>query len=536
MAIHQGILGRDVYDQALRASRFNVNTIRYSNVMSSKMVDVLAQGTIAIIPEESGSPSIFSQPYACLQTYRADRSLSDIEAILRRHDDIIRAFLPHAADLHRELAAMYPCGQARASRFLRHLLFIGHVARDGRAAATKHETAAPTCFAYNDPAPFAGSPGQLQRLAERTLPTREPARPAHWLRLALVEQLVPTRDGCAAVLEQGLAQHPRSLPLHYARALCRRLEGDETGADAGFARIAAATLDIAPDDPFPRQLDRLHGSFWVIDARVRARCPDVLAPLVAEAAVWRSFALSHRADIAFAAGLGSDGAEAFAQAAALAEQALDEFPYNDIARRLYLRAAYALHSRGLPAWDAAFLEAFELAERADRLMFHDFAALAIELSVQRGRPAAAQAIAERLTQFLQRALLPPDQFVLYPEAEPLLVRHNLPHGHLQSPDDMSLLRPSDATDRVVAERRTEAERVLAELRTEAERALAELRTETERVTAELKSELARIADERDTAMRRLAFIYKTTSWRVTAPLRDADRVIRTLKRRLATRP
>jgi len=392
-----------VYEQLLRSSRFTVVSTRMSNHMSSRNIEALSMGVINLVNEANGMPFLFSEPFACFQTYSHENSAAEIEAHMRRYDEIIEDFKPQVKQFETEFCCLFPAKEIWWTRYVKRWLFVTHME------------------------------GKNKRLPHKDKPKKITA--GDWLRRAVMcsQKPVPDPKAVMSSIEEGLSSFPSSLPLHYSRALLLRNAGRWAEAEDIFQRIAQGDFVVETDDPFPHQWDTLQGLYWVMDARIRARSPDKLAPLVPEKAVWQSFSLAHLADLALPTvpdAPGEQKVKALTAVATLAKQSIDLLVHNDTAQRMYLRAAYRLYALGQKEWSEIFLKSFETAQGIDGRIFSDFAPMVIDLLMQTNRSKEAEEMTEKLKLFLSRVDLNRQQFYLYPEVMPLLVKYNLPHGAL----------------------------------------------------------------------------------------------------------
>jgi|GEM_PF-4703262 hypothetical protein len=445
VAIFEGYLPEEEYISTLSASRFTLMTSRYSNCWSLRVCENLSSGIINLINKEFGGNHLFSEQFDCFQSFGEQNPVADIEAHLRDYPNIRARIIAQADRIEDELRDMSPYGRQRATRYFRHLLFVQYVERSGRIAKeTPHprKTVLPLLRDLRQ----LGARQSPAALAEHLATLIAGARPqgsgssADWLRLALLQTSTtpPQTHDAVASLENGLRHHPRSLPLHYARALCHLRAGESALAEERFAIVCEAELEIAKTDPSPRELEPVpaelelrHQTFWTMDARIRQHSPDVLEPLVPEISVWRSLAFAHRATLALEAGH-------TARAGELAQAGLACFERNDVAQRILLRTRYASFLAGDRAAADAFLADYAIFRWMDGLVFHDLAPLAVHIMAESGRHDEAEKLVAEVSLALERILLPARCYALYPEAEPLLERYALPHGALRSPDALSL--------------------------------------------------------------------------------------------------
>lgn len=451
------------YVPLLQATRFSLASVRNANSFQTRCVEHLANGVITVIPREHAMPFLFSEDFACFQTYRNDHVSEDITAIVGDYDGIITRLIPQLEQLEAEACDLFPTYKARALRHLRQVLFHAHVEKP---TARKPNTSSRRMVAINTPMELMLDWDAAARHAELTRPL-DAGRPADWLRLA-ESLLAPWQDAldtkhladqpslydtALGALEEGLSHHPNSLALRYAQAVALRRRGDITAACAGFASLDNPLLSLYHSDLFPRLLDRWHGFFWTCDARIRERVAG-LAVTAPERAVWLSYAHSHLADMtltnafkeverahdphntvpneAFLAGLTE-----LAAALHHAETALSHFSLTEPALRTYLRSLYALHraTKGLPDavgdWRGLFLAGFTAARITDTFVLNDLGPLAYDLLLEAGRREEAEMLRQERDRFLDRVAIGNASYTLYPEVIPLLRQHGLAHGTTQ---------------------------------------------------------------------------------------------------------
>lgn len=437
--LYEGYLRPKDHARFLRMSRFTPVSNRSTNIWGARSVDALAQGVISIAEEECGFPFLFSQNYGCFQTYRNEHVEADTASILDRYDDIVTEFLPHADELEAEAADLFPDGNVGWMRFLRNMLFVVHMDPDKNLPArTKPANAFRSLT--NDRLWLAlAQPAQMERLITLSRPAAD-APASQWLWHAMTSATEPLteRSTVLEVIDQGLGKHPKSMALHYAKALLLRNLGRFQEAAALFSRVSDGDLILAPEDPFPGTWELLHGFYWIADMSIRELCPKDLEPLATARAVWESYALSHRADLTLRNALylghfAHDQQQAKAkleETIALSRRALDKFTCTDTTQRTYLRATYALYALGESAWGDDFLQSFDAAIYTDGRIFNDCAAMAIDVLMTMGRAKEAASIKDRLCLFLERVHMQRAMFYVYPEVQPLLVRYDLPHGNI----------------------------------------------------------------------------------------------------------
>jgi len=392
VCFNEGHLPLDEYRRRLDGARFTIASMRNTNHIMGRTIEALCRGVINLVTGESAIPFIFSERFACFQTYADRTRTADVDSHLRRYDEILAEFLPQAPQFESELANLFPSARVQWSRRLRHLLFATHM---------------------------DVSPAPVKKISVKT------SAAAAWLKLAFerAAQPWPDREAIRSAIEEGIAHCPHSLPLHYAQALLVRSAGNYERADDLFRKIAEGDYREIANEPFPGLWDSLHGSYWVMDARIRAHCANDLEPLASELDVWCSYALSHRADIALRANVP-------AAAARFAKEAVDLLAPNDAAWRSYMLATYGLYLAGDATQGEEFLQCFVRAIELDGRILNDFAPMAIDILSRNGREKEAKSLTEKLSLFLSRVRIPAPYFYLYPEIPPLLVRYNLPHGAL----------------------------------------------------------------------------------------------------------
>lgn len=448
IALIEGHLDKGEYFRLLHSSRFSAVSVRLANYGSTRCVDIVCQGTIALVERECGFPYMFSEIFPCFQTYRNEFVQADILAHLRNYPALIAAMIPKAAQLEREMADLFCTGRERAARYIRFLLFVTQVERLGRRKPAVRPPRHLIPFHFAEV--FSSLPEQLDALLDQWDTNKAGDTVATWQRraTAMAVKTGPDRGPVLTEVENGLAHHPSSLALLYMRAMLRRRLGEDSAASEDLRAIVDGPLTLEGNETFPWDLDPLHGCYWPMDARIRSRCRG-LAPLVPEIQVWRSFACSHLADIAVNAGLAvlaEDSGEesldsltrrleaiaALNRAAVWAQEGRTLFAANDQALRSLLRTAYALYSFfSLIPWAEVFLNLFTDSLATDPLIFHDFAAMAVDMLHHQSRNKEAETLVDRYRQFHARALLPDHSFTLYPETEALLDLYKLPHGHLR---------------------------------------------------------------------------------------------------------
>lgn len=439
LAVYDGYMQHDEYYRVLQSTRFGLTTSRYTNNWANRVSENLANGLICMVAPEVGAPHLFSEPYDCFQTFREDTAHCDIEARLRDYPAILARVLSQAGDIEAELRDLSPHGLTRARRYLRHQLFVRYVERASQPLAARKPASRKTVLALIRDLKHLGyrqSPEALEAHLDALIAGARPspASPAgDWMRYALLlASTTPPRAAEAIeALEQGRQHHPHSLPLAYARALYYLRAGNDDLAEKLFRTICESSMTVGTDEPFPRELEELHQTFWIADTRIRERCGPMLEPLVPEVAVWRSQAFAHRADLAFRQGKMSEAAD-------LAHHALEWFARNEVAQRLLLRARYALFRNGSRIHGEAFLDAYALHRWWDGLVFHDLAPLAADILHRLGRSCEATALTSDVRRALNRFLLPPSAFQLYPEAVDLLEQHGIPHGARRHPAEVTL--------------------------------------------------------------------------------------------------
>lgn len=407
------------YDSLMRDTRFTINSVRASNSLNTRPFESLAHGALHLVEEENGFPHIFSEMFHCFPTYGQADPVGDVERHLRGYGELIEKFLPQAGLLEQELTDLLPDDEhRRAMRFMRHLLYMTQVEMGGICKAQgPAPEATRTWVPCNEPWLLRSRPDQVERLREQT------ASP-HWVRRSIADIDIPGGNWMTPVWEtvsRGMEEFPDSLGLAYTRALCVRWGGFPDQADILFEQVASGHMKLRRNESFPRQLDQVNGYYWITDARIRQRCPE-LEQIVPEETVWRSYALNQRADLAILKGLTLAGDEAvvqYAKAAALLERSLAMFSINENAQRLYLRALFGMANNGVPEWAEPFLAAFRAALHNDYTVLHDFAPMAVHLLLVGQRPAEAQAVIDELNNYLSRTLV-----TGYPCAEAiLLARH-----------------------------------------------------------------------------------------------------------------
>ncbi|EME71556.1 hypothetical protein H261_02806 [Paramagnetospirillum caucaseum] len=420
----EGYLDYGHFYGLLSNSRFTINSVRATNSLSIRPFESLAHGALQLVEEESGVPYIFSEDFACFPRYRLEHSVADIEAHLGNYDAILAEFRPQTERMEAELNDLMPDAEnLRAMRFLRHLFFMTEVEMGGIRKADQ-PLAAPVrreWVGITEPWLLSQRPDQARRVFDQT-------RSPFWVRRAIVSTVAFANDWIGHLYDaivQGQAEFPESLGLEYTRALCLRLGGFTEVAEHAFKRVADGGLTLRPNESFPRQMDRLNGFYWLADAKVRDRCPD-LAQLVPEEAVWRSYALNHRAEMAIERARtlsGNDALVEYARAAALADRSLTLFAVNESAQRLYVRAAFGLADNGLEEWFEVFRDNLAAAIDNDYTALHDLSPLAVHLLMERGRVAEAQVVIDRLGMYLKRTAVNAE---LCPEATELARRYGLP--------------------------------------------------------------------------------------------------------------
>ena len=402
----QSLFSFDLYQKLLREARFTVTSMRNTNNVTSRNIEALSMGVINLVSEANGMPFLFSEPFACFQNYKHENYIRDIRSHLARYDEIIEEFKPQIKQFEAEFYCLFPDKSVWWRRYLRRLLFVTQVT-DNRKLMSK-------------PASSISS-------------SADPL-----LRMALERSQDPTISNLEILylIEEGIKLYPNSLPLNYSRGLLLRNAGRYSEAEELFGRIVREqNYSIKQNEPFPYQWDRLFGSYWIIDARIRERCTDFLKPLVSEVTVWKSFSLSHLADLMLMQTFSDLETkdilrEHLIKVAALAKEAMSLFIHNDTAHRLYLRAAYKLYSLGLKDWGEEFLCAYEYAKIVDGRILNDFAAMVFCLLTDAQRFGEAANVKESVILFLGRVNINRSQYFLYPEALPLLKKYNLPHGAL----------------------------------------------------------------------------------------------------------
>lgn len=428
----EGYLKKSVYMEYLNRSRFGVSAVRLTNYGSTRAVDIVSQGGIALLDEECGTPFMYSEDFPCFQTYRNDHALEDVEHHLRRYPDLIASMKPRAEQLEREMADLYCTDPERAARSLRHLLFVTHVQREGRRKPAL--TAPRRIVDFLTPEVFAACPVQLDALLDLWTPDRAGDQPLTWQRRAMIRragQGVAPQTALAELLD-GLSHHPDSLALPYMRALLQIAGGDIASTIEDLETIVRGVVVLHGNEVFPRQLDPIHGCYWTADARIRDRNPD-LAPLVPEIDVWKSVACTHLANINLDTATllapethGPDEATPYELAELhranldvavfWAGKALALFSGNGEALRRYLRSLPALSRyRDLPARADAFLSMYNRYRRFHPMIHHDFATMAVDLLHRLDRAPEANAILAWCGRSIARAIIPPEKFELYPE-------------------------------------------------------------------------------------------------------------------------
>ncbi len=398
-------LSDDGYDALMRDTRFTINSTRAANSISTRPYESLAHGALHLVEEENGFPYIFSEHFHCFPTYGMTDPVADVEGHLHNYGALIEKFLPQAGRLEAELTDLLPDDEhRRAMRFVRHMLFATQVEVGGRCKA-QGPVPEPrrTWVCCNESWLLKSRPDQIERLREQTVSP-------NWVRRAIADVDVPDGNWLTPVWEtvtHGLEEFPNSLGLAYTRALCVRWGGHPDQADILFSRVASGAMELRPNESFPRQLDQVNGYYWIADARIRQRCPE-LAQIVPEETVWRSYALNQQADMAITKGLTLTGGEAalqYAKAAGLLDRSLVMFPINENAQRLYLRALFGLANNGVPEWTEPFLAAFSAAKYNDYTVLHDFAPMAVHLLLQQQRLDEAQVVLDELNLYLSRTLI-----------------------------------------------------------------------------------------------------------------------------------
>jgi hypothetical protein len=416
-------LPADEYDQLLGDTRFTIGASRAINYTGSRFFESLSKGALHLVDEENATPYLFSRPFACFPVYRNAQAWQDVEAHLRNYDGLMDAFLPQIPDLEAEVLSMMPDDETqRARRFVRHLLFTTRVEM---APRPPRPPSSRTWVPAMEPYLFLGNPDGARAAIEQT-------PPPYWGRRAHLNIVLYEPDSAQNFFNtvlQGLQQFPRCAALNYARALMLKHSNYRAEADQAFAEIAEGLHHPRRAEAFPSLIDKINGPYWLADARIRDRMMGGDTDSH-ELALWRSYALNHRADMAITAALAAEGTQAavqFARAQALMDRSLSLVPHNEAAQRLYLRALYGLWSSDVREFGAVFLENFHNAVQNDYLIFYDFAPLAVHVLVCQGKADEARAILEERAVYETRLKLWSNQYTLYPELVPVLDRYGIPH-------------------------------------------------------------------------------------------------------------
>ena len=227
-------------------------------------------------------------------------------------------------------------------------------------------------------------------------------------------------EDCQNALLEGIAACPSSLAMHFVLGLCQWYLDKDQEAEKAFIRVTSGELQLRSDDPMPIDLGRMNSAFWANDARIRARCPKDVRPLVPPEDVWVSYAWAYRAQIARLRGQ-------FKEAVAFAAHALDLFMYNEDVQRIYLRNVFGLAAEGSIEWGDCFLEAFAAACHNDYAILHDFTAPAFHILMLRGKAEEASELLEKLKLYMSRVQLWVWSTSLYPEFYPYNQHYGIPH-------------------------------------------------------------------------------------------------------------
>jgi hypothetical protein len=429
--IYEGILPMEQYEGVMKATRFVMNSVRFSSGWFTRCIDAISQGSLCLMERGGGSQFLFSEYFDCFQYYSDATLLEDVERLLADYDTLIQKVIPQAARLEAEICDLFPEDEdLRIRRYIKNLMFVTRVLRaDAPLAGSKLPDGEPP-LCTSSPEVFAPYQKQLARLIA-TITPQGPGRAGDWLRLAAA-QAVTAGMGMGTIhqtIGNGLQHHPDSLALWYSYAQTLNLLNAKDDANRYFRSLLDHELVLANDDPFPRFIDRQNCFYWVADARIRQRAADCVSPFVAERDVWHGFALAHAADITLEQGLAAAEPQALlVDAATTAERSLALFPHTELARRSYLRAAFNLAARGDAQYRNLFLSSFAAASKTDYTIFHDFSAAAVQFLLEQGRRDEAVGVIFRLHLFVGRAQIFPQFLIRYPEILPLFETHNLPTG------------------------------------------------------------------------------------------------------------
>ena len=421
------------YWQKLQSARFSLNLTRGANALPTRAIEALMCGTLHLVEEENGFPYLFSQNYSCFPKYNHETALTDINCHLHNYDTIFQAFQIQLSEFQAEFDALFPKdNKIRASRYLKHLLFITQVANE-RGSFKKRSKSKRDKVYVDQTDLLIPYPKQLERLLEQT-------KPPHWLRRAFIKgriaqaQSKPKETSLLSIIGEirlGRKELPNSMALFYTEGLCQRLLGFEEEAEKSFAAVTSEKLQLYSDDPPSMQLGRCNSFYWISDARIRADNPKELEQFVPPENIWISYAWANRADIVLNQALvfkNDDPVEfkkeKLNQAVTYSKNAIEKFSYNDAAQRVYLRALFAL-SEYDKKWADLFLEEYESACHNDGLFLSDFAVLAIHLLSQLDRRSEVDKIREDLERYYRRIELLDWEYIYYPEVIPLLKQYNL---------------------------------------------------------------------------------------------------------------
>jgi hypothetical protein len=422
VVIFEGILPMDRYEAMMRDTKFVMNSVRVSNGWYTRCIDSLSQGAFCLLERGNGPPSLFSDHFDCFQYYNDETLLEDVEALLARYPQIAAKVATQAPQIEAEICDIFPeSDELRIRRYFKHMMFVNKVVLADRPVVAKP----PQRPIFTSlPETLSRFPSQLARLEELNRP-QAPGRAADWLRYAAIQAATPNAvlQPILNTISDGIGHHGKSVGLWYAYALCLAVAGHKAEAKAAFLRLAGnPDLVAEPDEPFPRFLDQKNSFYWVMDARIRARMADCLAPLVPEINVWRSYALAHAANLSLEMGMEKlagramqEAVDALQAAAAEAQRALDLFPHAAYAQRAFLRAAFVLGELGDAGRKAVFLDSYRAVSRTDYTIFHDFAGPAVHLLKGQGEEAEAAELARRLDLFNKRCAI--NAYHLEPYAE-----------------------------------------------------------------------------------------------------------------------
>ena len=425
--IDENRLSNDNYDALLLESKVSITASRATNYYSARMYESLSKGALQLVDEKSGIPFFFSEEFKCFPVYTFDNACRDVESHLHNYDNIIQSFLPQVGRLESEMLSLMPDDDViRAQRFLRHILFATEVEMKRKTAPV---TSARTWVPVNDPMYVLGMPDQVRRIIAHT-----PS--PFWIRKAMLELVLPEASAIQRIYNtviQGLAEFPTCLSLQYTLALILRIANQVTEADKLFADITNGLFHLRNNESFPSHLDKINGNYWIADAKIRDRKASDLT-LTCERAVWQSYAMNQRADLAINRALSANGHEAvseYTRASILMERSLDMVPHNESSPRIYLRAIFGLWSCGITECAERFLENFRIATTNDYTIFYDFSPMAIHIMSSNGDKTGVQSIADERSLYEQRLKLLPTHYHLYPEVIPLLEMHKIAHVNSQ---------------------------------------------------------------------------------------------------------